>query len=264
MDWQASALYMMQDPGALQAGRTALRRYRRLAGRESGVEARMLEHIGTYLLQCGEYAQAIESYREAAEVAGSLLDLSRLANIYHGLAESCRRSGQSRAALDYMERAVNLHRTEHDVRGGVTVHLARLENDYGLLLAQNRRFDRAEEMIRAALDHYAEMGVEGARADALNSMGALRQLQGQLGEAMNWTLQAIELAERLNELVTVAESYQQLGELHALNGDRDRFEASFARALEVIDDAGLPARRTEALARFHAIRDATTAVKRPG
>jgi tetratricopeptide (TPR) repeat protein len=255
MDWEAIALYYLQDAGALDLGRNALTRYRALADRNPTIESRMLEHIGTILLQRSQYEEAIDSYHRAMEAAGSLLDLARLANINHGLAESCRRAGRVHQGLDYMERAIVLYRTENEVRGAVTANLARAENDYGYQLMRVGRFERAEEMMRAAIQHYEEAGIDASRPSALLSMGELRQLQGRLDEATDVTCEAIELAERLEAPISIAEGYQQLGELWSLQGEWDRFEAAFSRAIEVLSSADLGEARTEALARYRHLRE---------
>jgi tetratricopeptide (TPR) repeat protein len=246
----------MQDPDAVHVGRDALARYRMLADRDPGVEARMLEHIGSCLLQREQVADALNSYREAIDVAGSLLDLGRLANIYHGLASGCLRVGNSRQALDYFERAVSFSRTARDMQGGPTANLARLENDYGDLLLRTGRWERAEEMIRSALDHFSAIDVEAARADALLSMGDLKHRQGEIDEAVRWTTEAIEVAGRTSQTVSLALGHQQLGELWATRGDMERCEACFSRAFGILERAGLPERRTEAVNRYRRTRDA--------
>jgi tetratricopeptide (TPR) repeat protein len=249
MDWEAAALYLAQDVGAVTVGLQALERYRELPDRQAHVEARMLEHLGTYRLQRGEHTEAIERYREAIAVTGARLDLARLANIYHGLSEGCLQAGQALQALDHMERAVHIYRTEHDVRGAVTANLARAENDYGVQLMRMGRWARAEEMIRAALGHYEELGVESGLTHPLLSMGELNQLRGRLEAAIDWTVRAIEHSERLGETVALASGYQQLGELRAAQGDEAACDACFDRALEILDGARLPERRAEWAAR---------------
>ena len=86
------------------------------------------------------------------------------------------------------------------------------------------------------------------------SMGDLRHRQGRLDEAMRWTSEAIELAERMDEKVSLALGYQQLGELCAARGDIERFEASFARAAEILDLADLAACRAEGRERYSRVR----------
>jgi len=261
-DWEAAALYLLQDPGALDAGRDALARYRMLIERDPGVEARMLEHIGSYQLQRQEIREAQASYRRALEVAGAVLNLARLANIYHGLASSCVWTGESRQALEYFELAVHLSRADHDMHGTISANLARLENDYGDLLVRIGRWERAEEMIRAALEHFSAADVEAGKTNALLSMGDLKHRQGDVAEATRWTGEAIELAERQGAIVSLAIGHQQLGELSAAQGDVERSEASFARALAILDRAGLPERSAEVRERYLRIRTAGTEQKR--
>jgi tetratricopeptide (TPR) repeat protein len=261
-DWEGASLYHLQDPTALEVGRDALQRYRMLADRDPGVEARMLEHIGTYLLQRQEVPEALSSYREAIDTAGSLLNLARLAIIYHGMASGCSRIGETRQAMAYFERAVHLSRADHDVNGGVTAGLARLENDYGEFLLRLGSWDRAAEMLHTALDHFDAAGVEVGKNAALLSIGDLHHRRGDLDAAKRSTSQAIDLAERLGERVSLAMGYQQLGELHAELGDRESFEACFARALEMLERADLPERRAQALDRYERIR-AGQAMARP-
>lgn len=249
-DWAAMALYYMQDPAAVDAAARALVRYRRLPGRTPAVEARILEHLGTCQLQLGDNTAAIGSYRTAIETAGSLLDLGRLAIIYHGLATAYGRIGRGREGLDYMERSVVLHRCRDDVTGVVSSDRARAENTYGYQLMRSGDPGRAEGMIRAALDHFAEAGVESGKAEAFLSMGELRQLEGRLDEAMDWTCEAIDLAERLGAVVATAEAYQQLGELFLLQDQPSRCEAAFMRAFELLDEVAMPERRSQAIARF--------------
>jgi tetratricopeptide (TPR) repeat protein len=260
MDWEATALYMRQDPRALTAARQAIERYRELPDRSPVIEARMLAHIGSIQLQRNECAEAIGTYQEALRTSDQRMDLAEAGMIYHGMAEASRRLGNSRQALSWMERAIGLYRCQHDVTGPgpMTDGLARAENDYALQLMQLRRFDQAEEMIRAALDHFAEAGVEAGRTHALLSMGELYQHRGNLETAIEWTGQAIELAERMEAAVSIAVGYQQMGELFALQGLWERFEAAFTRAIEVLDVAELPTRRSDALARYQRLRGAAS------
>lgn len=254
-DWEGAALYLLQRPEAIDVGRDALARYRTLADSDATVEARMLEHIGTYQLQRGEVAEAMNSYRQA--IACGVLDLSRLANIYHGLASGCLRLGEDRQALDYFERAYHLAVAHHEVRGEevVSANLARLENDYGDLLLRTGHLDRAAAMIQAALDHFTAIGVTAAQSHAMLSMGDLERQHRRIAEAIRWTRRAIEVAAELGETVALASAHQQLGELHADLGDRDGFEASFRRAIRLLDDAGLPERRAEAMKRYRRARE---------
>jgi tetratricopeptide (TPR) repeat protein len=117
-------------------------------------------------------------------------------------------------------------------------------------------------MIRSALEHFSAADVESGRVHALLSMGDLKHRQGDLAEAARWTREAIDLAERQGANISLAVGHQQLGELWAEQGDAERFEASFARALAIFDRAGLPERRAETRERYVRIRTARAEQKR--
>src|SRR5262249_41640572 len=77
LDCAAAAMYMMQDPSALQVARDALAEYRQLQDRNPQVEARLLGNIASYLLQRGRHTEAIGTYREALDVGGAVLAIGR-------------------------------------------------------------------------------------------------------------------------------------------------------------------------------------------
>jgi tetratricopeptide (TPR) repeat protein len=116
------------------------------------------------------------------------------------------------------------------------------------------RWDRAEEMIRSALDHFRAAGVEAGQASAMLSMGDLKHQVGDVDEAMRWTNEAIEKAERLGETVSLAVGLQQRAEMHEAQGDRERCDTGFNRALALLRRAGLAEREAEALERYRRIR----------
>ena len=96
-------------------------------------------------------------------------------------------------------------------------------------LIRTGRWDQAEELIQAALDHLDAADVLTGRADPMLSMGEVKLRQGHLAEAMQWTNDAIKLAERMGETVSLALGYEQLGELYAAQRDLDCCDAAFSR-----------------------------------
>lgn len=260
-DWEGVALYYLQDPASLDTVHSALASYRGLAGADPSVEARMLEHIGSILLQRQEIGQALQFYHRAIDVGGQVVNLARLASIYHGIASGCLRSGDTRRALDCFERAVSLSRVHHDVLGITSAGLARLENDFGGLLLREGQLDRAGDLIRSALDHFAAAEVEAGRSHALLSMGELEYQRGELAAAEDWIVQAIALAERLGEGLSEATAYQQLGELRAAQGRQSAVDGCFFRAFELLAKLDLPERAVEARARHQRLTTLPEAIR---
>ncbi len=254
-DWQAAALHLMDDISALALGREALRRYRELEGRRPEMEAGMLEHIGTYLTRRREFEEARACYEEALRLVGPIRDLETMGRIYHGLAGCCRAAGDLRQAVELMRKAMTLYAVEADLRpASASISFPKAENDLGLLLMEMGQLSEAEELLDAAHDHFASVGVDRLRAYVLLSMGQLRRLQGRLDDAFDRVRDAIEVSVALGQAVTLAVGEQRLGELHALRGEHDQVDACFGRALAVLAEAGLKTRRAQCLAAYERLR----------
>lgn len=249
MEWEAGARYLKEDAGALALAQEALRRYRVLEPRAAEVESRMLEHLGTILVRHQDYLQARDRYEEALDVAGRRLDISRLARIYHGLG-SCHASlGDVQRAIELTSRAVTLYQVENDIRPqGARVDLPRAEGDLGVWYLSQGDHVRAEELLRAALEHLAESGVERLRSRGLLSLAAVRQAQSRWGEALELIEEAAILAERFDEQIALAMAHQQRGEVYAAQGAHNLVDESFQRALVILKQAGLEERRAHCLA----------------
>lgn len=262
MEYEAAALYLLEDPGAVTLAERALERYRVLEPRQPEIEARMLEHVGTFLVGHRNFARARDFYEESLQVVGSVRDLSRLARVYHGLSMCHLNLGNRKRALELCSRAVALYAVEHELRPATArAELPRVENDLARMHMEAGQLDRAEELLVSALDHLASAGVERMRAGALLTLGELRQRQGRLDEAMDLAREAIDLAERLNEQMRLTAAYQLLGELHAARGEHEMVDACFTRALEILDGTGLLHREAEIRSAYQqllAVRAGTT------
>lgn len=249
LEWEAGARYLKEDPEALAMAQEALRRYRELEPRETEVESRMLEHIGTIMVRHRRFLPARGCYEEALRVAGRKLDISRLARIYHGLGTCHASLGEPQRAIELMSRAVTLYGVENDIRPqAARVDLPRAEGDLGMCHLTQGDLASAEQLFRAALDHLAETGVERLRSRGLLSMATLRQAQGRLDDALALIDEAIALAGRLDEQIALAMAYEQQAEVRAERGWHDRADESFARAIEILERAGLEDRRAQCVA----------------
>ncbi len=246
MDWEAAALYLMEDQRALPMAEEALRRYRTLDPRLPGTEARILEHVAMILAtHHHSYERAKAAFEEALEVVGTIRDLSRMGRIYHGLSVCYQHIGDLSRATEFAHKALAVFSLEQDQ--SVT---ARIENELGLLHMRQGQLDRAEQLFLSALDHLAAAGVERNSSHFLLSLGELRERQGRFDEGIKVVKQAIDVAERLDETMAVAAGYQQLGTLYAKRGEDRLFRESFQRALALLEESGSEERRAECRAAY--------------
>ena len=249
MDWEAMALNQMESAAAaLRVGRRALRRYRAQDSRSAETEARILEHLGTISAGRHDYEAGRGFYEAALQVDGGVRELARIARVYHGLATCYQGMRQLSRANELMLRAIALYEAEQRIAPApMRLELPVVENDYGMVLMDLGDLERAEEVFRAAFEHFAEAGIERLQSHALLSLGELRQRQGLLDDALELVAEALSRAASLDETYALGAGYRQLGELHELRGEREHADASFQRALALCQQAGLVEREAECL-----------------
>jgi tetratricopeptide (TPR) repeat protein len=259
-EWEAGALFLKQDARAVVLGEEALERYRALDPRRPEVEARMVEHLATFLMQRSDYIRAEQCYQQALQVAGPLLDLARLGRIYHGLGQCYYCLGDKRRGIELASRAVALHAVENDLRPApARTTLPRVENDLGLMLLRDGQPERAEELFRSALRRLEEAGAERMQSTVLLSVAEALQGQGQLDDARTLIERALGLAERLDERGAMASASRQLGEIHECRHEHHLADECFREALAILDAADMTGARAECLAAYQRILDARTA-----
>jgi len=261
MELIAKALYFAEDPDALVMAMQALERCRMLDPRPPEIESRVLERIGTIHAGRGDYAAGRSYYEQALQAAGTVRDLAQVARVYHGLGFCYLKVGDLGRAIDLVLKAETLYEAELRISGAPpNLNLPRVESDLGVLFMEQGDLERAEQRFQSALRRYAELGVERVRSHALLSLGELRHRQGRYDEGVELVEEAIDLAQRFNEIRALGEGYKQLGELRAAQGDWDRAIEEFRRALAILEDAGLEEYRADCL---RAYERALTRGRRP-
>lgn len=242
-DWEASALYLNEDPRALAVAERALVLCRATEPRLPGTEARILEHIATIHVKNHSFDRAIAFYEEALRAAGTMRDLPRLGRTYHGLGIAYQERGDIGKAIEYTHKALALYALEHD-----TALQANGQNELGMLLMRQGQMERAEEAFRTALAHLAEAGTERMKSHVLLSLGELYLRNGRVGDGIQIVKEAIELATRHSEALALASGHVLLGQLNERMDNHEMADKEFRMAIRLLGAEG----RTDRLAETHA------------
>ncbi len=244
---EASAAYMMQDPGALALAEGALATCRSLNPVPSLTESRLLGILGGVHTVNHHWEAAIKAYEHSIAAGDVVQDLRRLSITYAGLSFAYQELNNFEQATHYARRAMTMQEMLND-----RISLARTENNLGLLLLQSGDRVKARTHLESAIRRFTEAGIEAGLAIILTSLCELELADSNFDEARRFGREALETATRLAEEGTVADSHLWLGMVASASGDSAGADAEFAAAFEVLEKLGSPPQRSSRAHAFYA------------
>jgi tetratricopeptide (TPR) repeat protein len=242
LDWESSALGLMDDPEALPLANQALERCRRLDPKAAQLEARILGHIAGMYVVAHSWVLAVRYYDAAVAAATGVKDLLQLAKMHHGLGRAYQSMQQPSTARQHYDKALALYSIESDLSS-----VYRVENDLGDLMLEQGQLASAEEHMLKALSGSNELNMDRrGRGFILANLGEVYLRRGDLLKADDHLGQALKVAEAINERVVVANVKVQLGQLEERRGNPDLADEHFESAIRIIEELGMPDRLRDA------------------
>ncbi len=249
---EASAAYLMQDPGALALAEGALATCRSLKPVPSITESRLLAVLAGVHATNHHWQAAIDNYEQAIAAGDVVQDLRRLSIMYSGLSQAYQETGQLNQAVHYAHRAMAIHETLND-----RMSLARSENNLGLVLLWGGDPAKARPHLERSLRLFEETGLEAGKTAPLLSLCELALAGSQTDEAARFANQALEVASRLSEPASVADAHIWLGLVAAAREDDLTVDEEFAATFDVLKKPGAsPERSSRAHAHYADILEA--------
>ncbi|HAC46710.1 MAG TPA: hypothetical protein DCF65_11690 [Chloroflexi bacterium] len=242
LDWESSALGLLDNPEALPLANQALERCRQLNPKAPQIEARILGHIAGMYIVSQSWTRAIRYYEAAAEAASAVKDLLQLAKMHHGLGLAYRRMHQPATARDHYDKALALYSLESDLSA-----VYRVQNDLGYLLLQEGQLDSAERHFLTALERSSELSIDRrGRGHILSSLGEVKLRRGQLAEANEYLLQSLEASQATGERIVQAEARVLLGQVEERKGNMPLADNYFETAIRIFEELRMPDRLRDA------------------
>jgi tetratricopeptide (TPR) repeat protein len=241
LDWESSALGLLEDPRAMLLAGDALARCRRLDPKPPQTEARILGHMANMYVVANAWAEAVRFYEAAVEAAGGVKDLLQLAKMHHGLGLAYQRMQQPAKARQQLDKALALYSIESDLSA-----VFRLENDLGDLLLHQGHLDSAEQHFRSALTGSEALHMDRrGRGQILANLAEVSLRRGELQQARKQLSEAMEVGSLVGEQVVVATTHGLFGQLESRLGDLQKAREHFDTAIRILEALGMPDRLRE-------------------
>jgi tetratricopeptide (TPR) repeat protein len=238
LDWEASALGLMEDPMAIAVAGDALARCRRLDPRPPQIEARILGHIANMYVVAHAWGEAVRHYEAAVEAAGNVKDILQLAKMHHGLGAAYQRMQQPAKARQQFDKALALYSVQSDLSA-----VYRLENDLGDLLLHQGLFDSAEQHFRSALAGSTALQMDRrGRGYILAGLGEVSLRRGQPEQARQQLDEALDAGRAVGEQLLVGAAHSLLGQLESRHGELKLASEHFDIAIRIFEQLDMPDR----------------------
>jgi len=261
MDWESSALGLLDDPDALPLANQALERCRQLEPKATQIEARILGHIAGMYVVAHSWVTAIRYYEAAAAAASGVKDLLQLAKMHHGLGRAHQSMQQPGTARQHYDKALTLYSLESDSSA-----VYRVEIDLGDLLLDQGQLDAAEQHLLKALAGSNELKMDRrGHGYILANLGDVHLRRGELSEAETYLRQALEMAEVIPERIVMSNSRILLGKLNERQGNSALADTQFETAIRILEEMAMPDRLRDAHMEYAEVldeRDDTVAAAR--
>jgi len=246
MDWEASALGLLEDPSAIDVEYEALRQCRELVPKPPQTEARILGHIAGMHVVSESWAQAVRYYEASLKAAEEVRDILQLAKMHHGLGTAYQRMLKPAVARQHFDLALSLYGMESDLAAVYRVH-----NDLGFLLLQQGQFEAAGDHLNRALAGCDEVALDRrGRGFILVNLGELACRTGRPLEARKYLTEALRAAEVTGEQLVAADGHSMLGVLEEQAGMRRAADQHFDLALRTLRELGMADRLRECHMRY--------------
>jgi tetratricopeptide (TPR) repeat protein len=231
---QAALANALQSKDALALAQKAVEVCRSLKPVPAPTEARLLGILAGVHVANREWDEAIDAFRQAIEVGGSVFELRRAARVYGGLGIAYHETGQVEVAARYAMRSVALLDVLRD-----RVSLARAENSLAQVLMGRGDFEAARELLDRGLALTSGADAESGRSNVLLSLAELATQEGNVGEAYERAREALAVAERLEEGANIAEAHVWLGRIADRRDEPDVVDREFELAIGGFEAMGM-------------------------
>jgi len=196
-------------------------------------QAQAWNNIGIAHYYLGEYAEALDSYRNCLAIAERRGDELRVADALNNMGIIHYYWGQYQQTLDCYARVLEIRRRRGDRRG-----VAETQNNFGNLYYATGRNEEALAYFADALTIYRELGLRALEASVLNNSGLALYRQQRFDEALQRFEQALAIERTIDDKAGLAFSLNNVGMALSSLGERQRAREHYQQSLALRQEIG--------------------------
>ncbi|OQX75562.1 MAG: hypothetical protein B6D64_11435, partial [Bacteroidetes bacterium 4484_276] len=249
-------------------------------------QAYIMRDIGLYYSKLAEYDKELEYFFEAEALFKELNDSTYLIHTYCDIAEVHRLQRNFKKAMDYCESALKIAdlyknqymrarvlttmaATYHDTGDlenalkynllalsiyrdvGSSYNIGTVSIDIGTICINLKKYREARNYLNESYDIFKGMNMEGSMLLSLLGLGRLNYKVGRYSDAKASYLEAEKLATKLGLLPQLKQTYKELADLNAEEGNYKKSN-EYLNSLILIKDSIYNEQRSEQINRLEA------------
>src|SRR5262245_48912912 len=186
-------------------------------------------NLGTVLRQAGAVGEALQIYEGAMKAIEPTTSPALQAMVYLNASTAYEDQGHFRRAMECNERALAALDDAPEQQQSRVVALTNLAGNYLAL----ERSGEAESTYLQALDLARQLGLSSLEGVILGHLGLIRFHNQQISDAIHYLSQAVQLAEKTQDLWNAQHWYQDLANVYSWTGAPDIAGDYYDKALAV-------------------------------
>lgn len=182
----------------------------------------------------GQHEPALEKFEQALKLIGDHQATFLLGKIYSNMAGVCFNLKRPHEGISYLEKAVDYYEhSDHQMMAAIAY------NNLGINLTLVGQWDRAQEVLQHALDLIVQVNEHDEKISmALDSLGELCMLRGDLDEAKSYLERAVALSNKHTNKWYECQTLRTLARCQLVIGDNAEARARAQHALELAEHIG--------------------------
>ncbi len=200
---------------------------------DSKIKADELFETGLEQLRTGQFAEALETYKQVLAIRRELNDRPGIAQTLNNMGDAYSERGQDSEALDVLQQALAIRRELGD-RAGTSETL----NLIGFVYRRQQQYSQAMELHEEALQQAQTAGDRRFVGESLHNIAAVYTSQGQLNRALDFYERAMVIREEVGDRRDIGRTLNNMGAVYFNLGNYDRALEIYQEALAIRREIG--------------------------